>query len=228
MWGWLTASAPEAWDPLSSSGAAPDMPVAVALPSSPRVSPFHAQATALTSPRASLPLPPSVVSPRRVALPVPAPLPEFEACCVAADYAALPGRLPRGMHVLPSLEDARSWHATLFVVQGPFGGGVFECVLRFEHYPAQPPSVVFSTRVFHPLVHPATGAVAPLVWPWTPLSHRAWHVLQALHEALLRPQAGEERTLNADADKMLQSSPDVFGQFAQLCAKESALKVQCQ
>jgi ubiquitin-protein ligase len=232
MWGWLT-STPEPeqqWDPLAPATpvlqhrtAVAPAPATVVSPWRP--SPFHTPQ--LLSPRAALSPPSAFQTPARAARDEQLMSEsEFEAFSLLADYRLLPRRLPPGVYVLPSLGEPLTWCATVCPQEGPFAGGIFEFSLHFKRYPLQCPALVSGTRLFHPLVHPVSGAVASLVPQWSARTHRVWHVLAALHSALLRPVPAGESALNADAESQLRDSPAVFAQFAAQCAKESALKAR--
>jgi ubiquitin-protein ligase len=149
---------------------------------------------------------------------------EFEAFSLLVDFKFLAKRLPDGMHLLPSFSDTHVWNGWLFVRNGPFVGGVFEFSVRFENYPLSQPNLVVRTRCFHPRVHPLSGVVAPLLSTWKPQLNRVWHVLQAFHDMMTSPKPCAEAALNTDAEAMILTSPETFGQFAKQNAKESALK----
>ena len=63
--------------------------------------------------------------------------------------------------LVPDL-DLHDWTATLCVTnsESPFAGGCFQLQLRIpDDYPLDPPSITFTTPVFHPNIHPTTGEI---------------------------------------------------------------------
>ncbi|KAK9840833.1 hypothetical protein WJX81_007780 [Elliptochloris bilobata] len=88
----------------------------------------------------------------------------------------------------------------------PFEGGTFELALNVpEHYPLQPPSVRFRTKVFHPNFHFKTGEICLdiLKHAWSP----AW-TLQAVCQAIvtLMGDAAPDSPLNCDAGNLLRAN----------------------
>lgn len=222
MWGWLTSTPePEQWDPLAPPTPVLHRPVVAATAATPTPpSPFHPPP--LLSPRS--PFQTAARAARDAEL---MSASEFEVFSLQADYQLLPRRLPPGVYVLPALAEPLTWCATVCPREGPYAGGLFEFSLLFAQYPLQCPALVCGTRLYHPLVHPVSGAVSPGLLPdWSPRSHRVWHLLAALHAALLRPAPAGERALNADAEAQLRESPAVFAQFAAQCARESAQRAE--
>jgi ubiquitin-protein ligase len=76
------------------------------------------------------------------------------------EYKQLTQTAPRGVYVLPSFDDLRTWHGVIFVRRGHYAGGIFK--FRYElplEYPSEGsrPRVTFTSRVFHPRVHPESG-----------------------------------------------------------------------
>ena len=103
-------------------------------------------------------------------------LPPATACCVPRlrrELKVLTEEPVAGLSALPREKDIRVWLAT---VDGPadtmYAGGRFRLSLQFAAaYPLQPPRVRFLTRVFHPNVDIASGAVCVALLTaahWTP------------------------------------------------------------
>ncbi|BFZ62466.1 Ubiquitin-conjugating enzyme subunit [Saitoella coloradoensis] len=58
-----------------------------------------------------------------------------------------------GMYVAFSPNNISVWHASLFVHAGPYAGGVFRFRLIFPPtYPNTPPTVMFQSEIYHPLI----------------------------------------------------------------------------
>ena len=78
------------------------------------------------------------------------------------EYRHLHQHAPTGLYVLPSFTDIRTWYGVVFLRSGVFRDAIFKFRLDIPRaYPENNarPSVVFSSKVFHPLVHPATGVL---------------------------------------------------------------------
>jgi hypothetical protein len=93
--------------------------------------------------------------------------PAMKPLVIVAEYDALRPALGAGLYVLPDSADLRVWHGAVMGrgQQSRYAGGVFRFVIGIPPcYPADGavsrPVVVFIDRPFHPLVDPATGALA--------------------------------------------------------------------
>lgn len=69
-----------------------------------------------------------------------------------SDYQRLQKDDPSGFLAVPNDDDLIVWEAVIF---GPeetqWEGGCFKLILKFsEDFPIKPPSVVFTTKMFHP------------------------------------------------------------------------------
>ena len=219
--GWSSANQQGDWDPLQGSQS-PMMTRNVHVAESFALQPSEMQSAPPSTPVRVTPAPSAFETPART---VPEEgLEEFQQFSLLIDYKLLVHRLPAGMHISPSERDD-TWSGIVFMRQGMFSGGVFRFSMQLAAYPLAEPRIVFSTRLFHPLVHPVTGELAPLVADWKPQSNRVWHALQALHEALLSPSNVAE-PLNEDAQTLLEETPETFAQFANQCCKESLLAAE--
>ncbi|KAB8214037.1 hypothetical protein BDV33DRAFT_183508 [Aspergillus novoparasiticus] len=73
------------------------------------------------------------------------------------EFASLNHAAPPGLYVSPAPNDPTLWTGVLFVRTGPYASAVLRFQIRFPpSYPDLPPSVTFSTDVFHPLIVPLT------------------------------------------------------------------------
>lgn len=99
-----------------------------------------------------------------------------------------------------------NWHAVISgPVDTPFEGGRFELdIVVPSSYPLTPPAIRFSTKLFHPNVHPKTGEICLdiLKNAWSP----AW-TLQSTCRAIiiLLSDAEPESPLNCDAGNLLRA-----------------------
>jgi ubiquitin-protein ligase len=90
---------------------------------------------------------------------------------ILMEYQQIQTRPPEGVYVIPSLKNILEWHGVLFVRQGPFKSGVFKFVVELPaDYPESAPKTRFTSKIFHPLVHPNTGVVdiSSQFPTWTP------------------------------------------------------------
>ena len=74
---------------------------------------------------------------------------------------------PSGVYILPQFDDIKGkytfllnlvWHGVVFVREGPFRDGIFKFEMIIPStYPAKPPQVNFTTKVYHPLIDFSNG-----------------------------------------------------------------------
>ncbi|SGY22577.1 BQ5605_C019g08821 [Microbotryum silenes-dioicae] len=172
---------------------------------------------------------------------------------VMLEFAALgaSSTCPLGMYVLPTRDDVfthgacpAAWQCVLFIHRGYFR----DSVLRFSMtmastYPSRlPPTITFSTNVFHPLVDPATGRFhfGDRFSPWTPGRDYLFHVLHHVKNAFKREgldAVQQENCGNPEAWKMWVSAlqcrslicpstyHDQTALFAKLASQTSALSI---
>lgn len=146
---------------------------------------------------------------------------------ILLEYERMQDIIPSNMYVFPSYECIREWHGVLFVWHGLYAGGTFRFQLDLpENYPVCCPSLHFLSEVFHPMVEVETGRVdLGVVFPvWRPGQDFAIQCLPHLSNLFLRHQYLlniEHAPLNADAQEVLSSQPDLFAKRALECAKNS-------
>ncbi|KAL5533558.1 hypothetical protein ACEPAG_18 [Sanghuangporus baumii] len=101
---------------------------------------------------------------------------------VSMEYAALKNddHCPKGMYIIPSADSILSWDGVLFVHQGYYADSILKFRVRFPFtYPARPPTVIFATDVFHPLISNEDGTLnlEPRFSPWRPKQDHVFHLL---------------------------------------------------
>ncbi|KAG8879891.1 hypothetical protein FRB97_001309 [Tulasnella sp. 331] len=101
---------------------------------------------------------------------------------ITEEYAALrqTSHCPTGMYVVPSADSLLLWTGVLFVHKGYYASSILQFRIEFpQRYPELPPTVHFTTDVFHPLVLPKYGTLtlAPRFTPWKPEDHHIFDVL---------------------------------------------------
>jgi peroxin-4 len=99
----------------------------------------------------------------------------------------------------------------------PYEDGQFELQLSIPHkYPLQPPTVIFTTKVFHPNVHWSTGEICIdlLKTTWS-AAYTLQSVCRSIIALLACPEASSP--LNCDAGNLLRSGDDAgFNAIARL------------
>ncbi|KAG8985767.1 hypothetical protein FRB94_004209 [Tulasnella sp. JGI-2019a] len=154
---------------------------------------------------------------------------------ISEEYAALrhTSHCPTGMYVIPSVDSLLLWTGVLFVHKGLYASSIFHFRVEFPpKYPELPPSVHFTTEVFHPLVLPKDGALtlAPRFSPWKPGEHHVFDVLYWIKYAFKTKTLdalSEEECLNTDAFRLYRDSRASFtglvAQTSKLSQSHSAL-----
>jgi len=159
----------------------------------------------------------------------PALLPPPTACCVPRlrrELKWLAEAPVAGLTAMPRERDIKVW---LACVEGPlrtmYAGGRFRLALQFDdQYPLVPPRVRFLTRVFHPNVDVASGAVCVDLLTdehWTPAAN-VRVVLLSLQSLLADPTAlDSESPANAEAAALLRRDRPAFERRARADAANS-------
>lgn len=110
-----------------------------------------------------------------------------------------------GVRIAPIDGNLNNWRGFIDGPEGtPFEGGQFELeIVVPSSYPLAPPNIRFSTKIFHPNVHPKTGEICLdiLKKAWSP----AW-TLQSTCRAIivLLSDPEPDSPLNCDAGNLLR------------------------
>ncbi|KAK7528863.1 ubiquitin-conjugating enzyme/RWD-like protein [Phyllosticta citriasiana] len=138
---------------------------------------------------------------------------------LAADHAALHSELPPN-YLFPANSDSDDLTHLDILLAGPEGtpyaAGVFKLHLEIpKTYPAAPPTAHFRTRIWHPNVEEATGAVC------VDTLKRDWQSTLTLKDILitiscLLIQPNPASALNAEAGALLQDDWEAFFKRAKL------------
>ncbi|RMZ86786.1 hypothetical protein DV736_g5988, partial [Chaetothyriales sp. CBS 134916] len=84
-------------------------------------------------------------------------LPSFRAQQLLLDFAFLENSSPEGIYLSLSPSDPSRWTGVFFVRSGPYESSILRFEISFPSaYPLQPPLIIFSSDVFHPLCVPST------------------------------------------------------------------------
>ena len=118
-------------------------------------------------------------------------------------------------------------HATIEGPENtPFEGGTFEIKLEVgDDFPQKPPKGYFLTKIFHPNVHPDTGAicVSTLSSDWTE-DMGLDHLLLTIRCLLIEPNP--ESALNEEAGRLLLDNYDDYCSRAKLMTQVHAMKAK--
>ncbi|XP_004315601.2 ubiquitin/ISG15-conjugating enzyme E2 L6 [Delphinus delphis] len=134
---------------------------------------------------------------------------------VAKELEDLQKELPRYLRNLFS-DDANVlvWHALLLPEKPPYNLKAFNLRISFpEEYPFKPPTVTFTTRIYHPNVDSNGRVCLPLISKenWKPFT-KTCQVLEALNVLVNKPDLGQPLRLEL-ADQLTQD-PELFNRRA--------------
>lgn len=154
---------------------------------------------------------------------------------IALEYASLryQGHCPLGMYVTPSDDSLLVWDLVFFVHQGYYADSVLKFQLKFPtSYPEKPPSVLFLTDVFHPLIAQQSGEfnLSARFRPWRPKEHHSFDVLHWIKASFKKHALDalkEIDCLNKEAFRLYHGNTSSFAalahQSSQLSQSPSAL-----
>lgn len=135
---------------------------------------------------------------------------------VAKELEDLQKELPKYLRNLCSEEDnVLVWHALLLPERPPYNLKAFRLCISFpREYPFQPPTVKFTTRIYHPNVDRDGRVCLPIISKknWK-ASTRTCQVLEALNMLVNQPEPGQPVRL--ELAEQLTQDPELFDQMAQ-------------
>ncbi|XP_065801525.1 ubiquitin/ISG15-conjugating enzyme E2 L6 isoform X2 [Muntiacus reevesi] len=135
---------------------------------------------------------------------------------VAKELEELQRQLPQYLRNLRSEEDdVLVWRALLLPERPPYNLKAFSVCISFpREYPFQPPTVKFTTRIYHPNVDRDGRVCLPIISKknWK-ASTRICQVLEALNVLVNQPEPGEPVRLEL-AEQLIQD-PELFDRTAQ-------------
>lgn len=127
--------------------------------------------------------------------------------------------------LIPSRDNILSWTSLLRGPSDtPYADGIFQLSIACgSHYPLEPPTITFVTRVFHPNVHFRTGDVCLdiLRKEWSP----AWGLEAACRAILaLLSDPDADSPLNCDAGNMVRGGDMIaYNTTARMFTMENAM-----
>ena len=67
---------------------------------------------------------------------------------------------PSGIYIIPQSDNIKIWHGVIFPREGLYKNGIFKFQIKIPpEYPNLPPTVVFVSRVYHPLINKNNGVL---------------------------------------------------------------------
>lgn len=142
---------------------------------------------------------------------------------------------PDGITAGPISEDNFfQWEALVCGPPGtPYEGGVFTAHLSFPRdYPLSPPTMRFTTPLFHPNVYPDGRVCISILHPpgedphHYELSSERWSPVQSIEKILMSvvsmlAEPNDESGANIDACKIWRQDRDEFNRIVQGCVRQS-------
>ncbi|XP_066107646.1 ubiquitin/ISG15-conjugating enzyme E2 L6 isoform X2 [Saccopteryx bilineata] len=135
---------------------------------------------------------------------------------VAKELEDLQKELPRYLRNLSS-DDANVlvWHALLLPERPPYNLRAFDLRIDFpKDYPLRPPTVTFTTKIYHPSVDSDGQVCLPIISKenWKPYT-KAYQVLETLNMLVNRPEL--EEPVRLELADLLTQNPELFNQRAE-------------
>lgn len=130
--------------------------------------------------------------------------------------------LPCGMYLSPSPTSIFLWHGVIMPRSGFYRGGIFKFQVDLpEEYPEGPPTIVFITDIYHPMVELGTGRIDLDFWAGQSGSDLIAAVLPHLFNSivnkdhiLFKSEDKEAEALNPEARDLFKNDPEKFAEKA--------------
>ena len=67
---------------------------------------------------------------------------------------------PSGIYIIPQSDNIKIWHGVIFPREGLYKDGIFKFQIQIPpEYPNSPPTVIFVSKVYHPLINKESGVL---------------------------------------------------------------------
>lgn len=146
---------------------------------------------------------------------------------ILSEYNMLRSQDLRGIYVIPSAKNPFVWFGVQFIRQGIYQGGVFRFTITLpSNFPdGQCPTVVFQSKIFHPLININTGELNT-VWGFAEWkrNNRVWQLIQYVTKVLTKVDS-KMTSINEEASLLLETNFEEFRERAKNCVKESLNEV---
>jgi len=130
---------------------------------------------------------------------------------LSKEHETLEKFCPSGMYVIPSESNFLVWHGVFFVHSKLYKGAVLKFILYIdEEYPRKRPSVVFYSKVTHPLVDPMSGELnlSTRFPEWVANQDYIYHILTYIKEIFKKiPEQGH---FNREISDLVSKDPEKF------------------
>eukprot|EP01006_Ploeotia_vitrea_P038781 TRINITY_DN66279_c5_g1_i2.p1 TRINITY_DN66279_c5_g1~~TRINITY_DN66279_c5_g1_i2.p1 ORF type:complete len:296 (+),score=139.61 TRINITY_DN66279_c5_g1_i2:171-1058(+) len=132
---------------------------------------------------------------------------------------------------MPEAGNLRVWHGVIFIRSGRYQQGVFKFVIELIGYPERGPRVMFTSKVFNPLVSNKTGELdLSIQFPkWDRTKHTIVLVLYYIKAVFYKADFWEPRlrhpAFNKSAQNLWKRDKVKFDQKCAASAQESLRKV---
>ncbi|PFH37679.1 ubiquitin-conjugating enzyme subfamily protein [Besnoitia besnoiti] len=149
------------------------------------------------------------------------------------EYSQTAQYSPEGVYCMPTWNNLRVWDGVILLRHGLYQGGVFKFKIKLTPaYPAEPPCVMFVSRVFHPLVDPQNGTITikPQFRKWDGDKDYLPMLLMYLKSIFykrefLQGTDEEESWLNPEAAKVFRGDKKAALEKIKQCVEESQSKL---
>lgn len=146
---------------------------------------------------------------------------------ILSEYNLLRSQNLKGIYVIPSAKNPFIWFGVQFIRQGIFQGGVFRFTITLpSNFPdGGCPTVVFQSKIFHPLINSETGELNT-IWGFDEYrkNNRVWQLIQYITKVLVKVDS-KMTPVNEEASLLLETNFEEFRERAKNCVKESLNEV---
>jgi len=151
---------------------------------------------------------------------------------VTIEYKHLKQHAPSGVYVIPAFDSLRLFHGVIFLRRGLYHNAIFKFQIHLpKEYNNQNtyPSIVFTSHVYNPHIHPETGELDLMTaYPqWDPHRHYLVTVLTYLKKIFYLKAPFTDGTVKANlaAANLARRDPKAYRKNIESCVRESQRSV---